>query len=217
MKIVDLTVMLSSEMPVFPGAPALRIEERFSIAEKGFRVTDIAIDSHSGTHIDAPSHMLEGAKFLEELPIDQFVGPAFMMDVSAFAGGKVPLSEFQKYEEEIGETEFIILNSGWHKKYATDAYNIDFPNPTKEAATWLAEFPRLKGIGVDMPTLDHHGLEPLDVHKTMMGRQKIVIENLTNLDQVPEKFLLVALPLKCKDIEGAPCRAIAVIDPFWNI
>jgi arylformamidase len=213
MKIVDLTVMLSSDMPVFSDAPPLRIEERFSVAERGFRVSDIAIDTHSGTHIDAPSHMLEDGIFLENFPIDTFVGPAFMMDVKQFAGGKVPLSEFRKYEKEIEAAEFVILNSGWHKKYATPDYDIDFPNPTEEAAQWLAEFPNLKGLGVDMPSLDHHGLEPLADHKALMAKDKLIIENLSNLDGLPSKFLLVALPLKCRDMEGAPCRAIAMVDP----
>jgi arylformamidase len=217
MKVVDLTVTLSSDMPVFPGAPAISIEEQCSVKEKGFRVTDIKVDSHSGTHIDGPAHMLEGAEMLGDLPIDQFIGPAFMMDVSAYAGSKVPLEEFKKYEEEIKNTEFIILNSGWHKKYATEAYNHDFPNPTKEAADYIVGFAQLKGIGIDMPTLDHHGLEPLTVHKTMMANKKIIIENLSNLDGLPSKFLLCCLPLKFKDAEGAPCRAIAVVDPAWKI
>lgn len=217
MKVVDLTVLLSSDMPVFPGAPAISIEEQCSVKEMGFRVTDIKIDSHSGTHIDAPAHMLEGGEMLNDLPIDQFIGPAFMMDVSAYGGSKVPLEEFKKYEEEINNADFIILNSGWYKKYGTDAYNHDFPNPTKEAADWLVGFKQLKGIGVDMPTLDHHGLEPLTIHKTMMANKKIIIENISNLEGLPSKFLFTCFPLKFRDSEGAPCRAVAITDPKWAI
>lgn len=212
MKIVDLTVELLSGMPVYGGAPPPLLKEKFTVAEMGFRVTDLQIDSHAGTHIDAPSHMLEGAQMLDDLPIDQYYGPAFMMDVSAFAESKIPLDEFKKYEKEIAKAEFVILNSGWHKKFGTEDYNHGFPNPTQEAAEWLAGFPNLKGVAIDMPTIDHHGLEPLVVHKTLMAGKKIIIENLTNLSGLPNNFLLACFPLKFRDAEGSPCRAVAMID-----
>jgi kynurenine formamidase len=212
MKIVDLSFMMSSDFPVFPGAPPLEIGERFSIKEMGFRVSDIKIDTHAGTHADAPAHMIENAGMMEEFPIEQFFGPAFMMDVSQFAGGKISLDEFLKYEEDITKAEFLILNSGWYKKLGTDAYNEGFPNPTVEAARWIANLNQLKGVGTDIPSLDHHGIEPLEVHKTLMGKKKLIVESLTNLCGLPSKFLFSCFPLKLKDADGAPCRAVAIID-----
>ena len=211
MKIIDLTVMLSSDMLVFPGAPQIVVEQRFTIAEQGFIVTDLKMDSHAGTHVDAPSHMLENAPGLNDLPMEQFFGPAFMLDVSPYIGGKIPLEAFMKYEAEIKASEFVILHSGWYKKYNTEAYSHDFPNPAREAAEWLAALPALKGVGIDMPTIDHHGLEQLTVHKTLMAGRKLIIENLTNLAGLPDKFTFACFPLKCKGAEGAPCRAVAIL------
>ena len=86
-----------------------------------------------------------------------------------------------------------------------------YPTLTKEAANYIANT-NIKGIGIDMLSVDRYDTSVFEVHHILFEKGKIIIENLTNLETVPEKFLFIAAPFKYNDADGAPVRAIAIVE-----
>lgn len=83
MRVIDLSATLESGMRVYPGDPPVRIDVRSSIEHDGWELRHIAMGSHTGTHADAPSHMLSGGASIDRLPLDRFMGPAVLADATA--------------------------------------------------------------------------------------------------------------------------------------
>lgn len=200
MKYVDLTHMISENMPVYPGTeqPTLK---RLEI--DGYRETLFNMFSHTGTHVDAPYHILKDGKKLEEYRIDEFIGKAVVIQIPE---NTIKIEkEFLKPAEN---AEFVLLHTGWSKKWEENDYFYNFPVLSIEAAKFLAGL-NLKGIGLDCISVDEVGLIDLPVHRVLLKANMLIIENLTNLDQLPEYVNFTALPLKFKDSDGFSVRAFA--------
>ena len=105
----------------------------------------------------------------------------------------------------------IIFKSGWSKFWDKKQYYVGYPTLTKEAANYIANT-NIKGIGIDMLSVDRYDTSVFEVHHILFEKGKIIIENLTNLENVPEKFLFIAAPFKYNDADGAPVRAIAIVE-----
>lgn len=210
MKIIDLTYEIHSEMPVFPGGKLPKLTKVSTLDEDGFRECEIAMCSHTGTHIDAPAHMLANGRCLDDFLVDKFIGKATLIDFSKKKIDTIELKKLKEYEEQIRNSEFIILKTGWSKYWGDKFYYNKFPVLSEEAAKYLAKF-NLKGIGIDTISVDKVESSNFQVHKILMKKNIIIIENLTNLDLINEKyFTLSILPLKNKEADGSPVRAIAI-------
>lgn len=210
MKIVDLTHVISSDMPFYPGTEQPNIERTYTYEKYGFREAKFTMLSHIGTHIDAPAHMLENGEHLDDLDIDHFIGSATMLDFSSLESDFIDMEMLKPFEDKLKKVEFVIINTGWSKYWGTGRYFEDFPALTEEAASWLSAF-NLKGVGIDAISIDSIKSKSFSVHKTLLSKKIIIIENLTNLDLIDsEYFTLSVLPLKSKDADGSPVRAIAI-------
>jgi kynurenine formamidase len=199
MKLIDLSVTVNSNTPVFPGDPHVKIE-KVNFFEKGsFEDHQISLGNHVGTHIDAPSHMVEGGKNLKDFPIEKFVARTVCLDVrEGFS-----LDEVKK---TVPGVEAVLFYTGMSQKYGNEQYFEDFPTVPTEVAQYLSEL-SLKMVGVDTCSVD--GGEPFEGHKILLGRDILLIENLTNLEKLlGKKFKLYAFPLKL-EIDGAPARVVA--------
>lgn len=210
MKVTDLTHIICSDMSVFPGDEQPIFEKVSTLEVDGFREKRITISSHTGTHIDAPAHMLRRGACLEDLDIENFIGRATILDFSNTAIELIDVCSLKPFEDKIKDIEFIIIKTGWSKYWGNKKYYKDFPSLSEEAAKWLAEF-NLKGIGIDALSIDDIKSETFVVHKILMKKNIIIIENLTNLDGIHnEHFVLSVMPLKNKNADGSPVRAIAI-------
>lgn len=210
MKITDLTHIIDSDMPVFPGTEPPILNKANTLEEDGFQEAKITMYSHTGTHIDAPAHMLSNAPYLDNLEIDHFIGNAAILDFSDEKIKLIDLDSIKPYEEKIRNVEFVIIKTGWSKYWGKNEYYKDFPSLTEEAARWLATL-NLKGIGIDAISIDDISSSTFNIHKILMPRNILIIENLTNLDSIKnEYFILSILPLKNKDADGSPVRAVSI-------
>ena len=213
MKLIDLTHTLTQQMSVFPGAPQPRLEARCD-PQSGSRETSLVLNSHHGTHVVAPYHLLPQGKSLDKLDINQFFGLALMVEVSSCAGGEIPLELLQAKEEELKCCEFLVLKSGWDRKWGQPGYLQGFPVLSQAAADYLAGFEFLQGVGLDMPSPDPTDSRECPVHRTLLAGGKLIIENLCNLDSIQgQNFLLSCLPLKYGQADGSPVRAAAFQAP----
>ena len=210
MKVTDLTHIICSDMPVFPGTEKPIFEKASTLEKDGFQEAKITMYSHTGTHIDAPAHMLSDGPYLNDLDIEHFIGNATILDFSNENMKLIDVGSLKSYEEKIKNVEFIIIKTGWSKYWGHKKYFEDFPSLSEESAQWLSKF-NLKGIGIDAISIDDINSTTFAVHKILLPKNIIIIENLTNLDSIKnEYFILSIMPLKNKNADGSPVRAIAI-------
>lgn len=208
---IDLTYPLSSETAMFPGLPKPEITPFFSVDEEGANVTRISFVSHTGTHIDAPRHMLTGAQTVDDISLDRLIGEAVVVNISDRPDPAViTISDLRAYDDAIRAGDILVLISGIHMKYGTPAYNLECPALAPEAALWLVE-KQIACYATDATSIEVPGSQGNPVHKILLGNQIPIIENLANVSDIPAgRIQFIALPLKVKDGDGSPCRVVVI-------
>lgn len=208
---IDLSHTIKNGMPIFPGTEAPFIEEVFSHKMHGFREHRLNIFSHVGTHIDAPNHMIPDGETLDTMDVSRFIGPGICINCTHrnSQSPEINIDDLIPYETEISECDFVLLNTGWSKNWGHSNYFTNYPALNTEAARWLVDF-KLKGVGVDVISIDSAEIKGFEVHNTLLEQGTIIIENLTGLHFLPEDgFIFSCLPIKFEDADGSPVRAIA--------
>ena len=216
----DLSHPIESEMCVYPGTPPVRIEPTATVESDGFRTTAIGIDSHAGTHIDAPAHMLSDGTTIDDLSVDTFRFTARRVDCRpldprAQIGVETITAALDSGLDDA--VDLLVIQTGWDNDWGTDRY-FDHPYLTASAANWLAEQGLHLGIdalNVDpTPTDNAPPDEPTGypVHHALFSSDRLLVENLRGLGRLPPRFELHAYPLAVRDGDAAPVRAVAVVD-----
>ena len=178
----ELTHTIRNDMPVYPGTEQPRLTTACTIDQCGYRETLLHMFSHTGTHMDAPAHMLRDGTALDRYDAAKFAGPAVVVDCRGQRA--ITLSLLQSYD--LNGADFVLFCTGWDKKWGTPGYYEGFPCLTAEAAAYLAGLP-LQGVGF------------------------VNTENLKGLDKLlGRRFTFVTLPLKFENADGCSCRAIAL-------
>ena len=206
MKVYDLTHTIKNDMPVYPGTEQPRLTTACTIEEAGYRETLLHMFSHTGTHMDAPAHMLPEGTTLDSYDAEKFTGTALVVDCRGQAAITLPL--LKGYD--LTGVDFVLFCTGWDRKWGSDDYYEGFPCLTAEAAAYLAALP-LKGVGEDSISLDPCDSVDFPNHNTLMRADFVNTENLKGLDAlVGRRFTFVTLPLKFENSDGCSCRAIAM-------
>ena len=211
---IDLSHPMTAGMPVYPGTPSPEIKLIARIEEHGFRERRLVFYSHTGTHMDAPSHLLERGKPLDAFPVDRFVGSGLCIDTGRVADGVIGWGLLKPFETELSGCDFVLLRTGWGRYWGTSRYHRGHPALSVDAARRLGEF-NLKGIGVDALSVDRMDSAEYPVHRILLNQDILIIENLAGLEKLPEgRFGQVfCLPLHLADSDGAPARVIAIRHP----
>lgn len=210
MPVVDLTHRIESGMPVFPGTPQPKIEHCLTVLKDGFAETRLDMFSHTGTHMDAPAHMLINGPTLDSLPAERFTGRAFCIDVREEEA--ITASILQPFEPVLGKVDFLLLATGWDQKWGADDYFHSFPVLTEEAARWLVRFD-LSGIGTDCISFDSHDSSLYPVHHILLNKGFVLIENLKGISRLAgTTFGFICTPVHFEGSDGAPVRALALLD-----
>ena len=207
--IIDLTHTISERMTVYPGTPSPVIRDYSKVEKEGFAELLISMVTHTGTHIDAPCHLIRDGRSLSDYPIDKFTGSAVVIDCEG--KDEIGIELLKIRENDINEAEFVLFRSGWSRKWEKKDYFGKYPVLTQEAAEWLSEL-QLKAVGFDYVSVDAMDASELPNHKILLSKDILIIENMTGLDKLPEtKFGFYAVPLKIKNADGSPVRAFAEI------
>ena len=212
MTIIDLSHSISENMPVYPGTEPPVIRIGCSISEDGFLEREISMFSHTGTHMDAPAHLLEEGATLDRFPVAQFFGKAFILRCDDGQGPEIKLQQLLAHEKSLKQVDFLLLQTGWSHYWGEGKYFSGYPVLSQEAAEFLGDLP-LKGIGVDTISVDGIDSVLFPVHMALLKKNIVLIENLTNLQAVPGAFCTFAcFPLKFVSADGSPVRAVAVLE-----
>lgn len=214
MKVIDLTHCISHDMPVYPGTEGPRFKIANTYEKDGFKETQMIMYTHTGTHMDPPAHLFTDGKTLDQFPITQFVGTAFVINCADLCQGQqITMDYLHPHQQEVETADFLLFHTGWERFWGTDRYFDAYPCIDENVAQYLAQSHK-KGIGLDTIGLDPIADTHLTLHRKLLSNNDfVIIENLVNLKLVgAQMFTLCALPLKHMDADGSPIRAIALID-----
>jgi arylformamidase len=211
MILIDLTHPIDNMIPVFPGEPGPKIKDIANHETHGYRVKWLELGSHTGTHIDAPAHLIADGKTLDQFPVSRFSGTATVISIPPVTGC-IEIPFLKRFREKIRESEFVLFATGWSKFWGSDHYFRDFPVLSADAALWLAEFP-LKGIGMDTISADPVDSDTLQIHHILLNAGFLIIENLC----FPQGFhagkaVFHGFPLRITDADGSPVRAVLSLE-----
>jgi arylformamidase len=209
-RVVDLTHPFRDGMPVFPGLSAPSFRPIARVEDDGYAMTDLHLLNHVGTHIDAPAHQIAGGDTLDDIPLDRFVTDALTIDVSSRTPGPLPLAELEPHLGKVRERDVVFLYSDNARNYESEAYWTGWSYPDAEAAQALIEL-GISAIGFDGPSADPVDSTTYDLHRIWLSAGRMIVENATNLDQLPERTQVVIAPLKVEGANGAPVRIYALL------
>ncbi|NIA69551.1 cyclase family protein [Pelagibius litoralis] len=217
--IIDLTMELREGIITFPvhWHPTVEISQLGRFEVEGRETRKVTLGTHTGTHVDAPRHFVPGGMTVENVPLDSCYGPARVLDFSDLADFSEISVELLK--ERLGDAHppRLVFRYGWDNRLDSLEYYSHHPYLSEAACHYLVE----RGVvlvGFDAPMPDNpkngRGCE-LDSpnHNILLGNGVIILEYLINLSQIPKQdFILSALPLKIKNGDGAPVRAVAILN-----
>lgn len=184
---------------------------------------------HGGTHLDAPIHFAEGKWTADQIPVDRLVGPAAVIDIRDKPGiedYRLTADDVRAWEKRNGTIKpgtIVILRTGWFTRWPDrksylgddtpgDASKLHFPSYGEEAAKLLVHERKVAVIGVDTASIDYGQSKDFIVHRIANAENVVGLENLANLDVLPEKGAwIVALPMKIAGGSGGPLRAVALL------
>ena len=204
-KFIDLSQTFVNNMPVFPGDIEPILKQTKSIKSDGYTNYQLTTSMHVGTHIDAPFHMLEnGAKHFE-LSLDKFCGKAKLIDVRNEKNISAKLLKNITLEKD----DIVLVLTGHYKKWNKPSYFESYPLITEDFAQALIES-EIKILGLDTPSPD---TPPFSIHKLLFKNNILIIENLTNLEELLdyENFEVYAFPPKF-ETDSSPVRVVAKIN-----
>lgn len=201
--IIDLSHRLTEDMPVYPGDPKLQISADASLNKEGYAGHSVMMGTHAGTHIDAPAHMIEGAKTLDKFPIDRFVGRG------RYVLAKDNIFKLEDIQNaDIQEGDIVLFNTEMSYRFYDQEYFKEYPAMSEDIAHYLVER-KIKMVGVDTCSIDNRPDFP--VHKILLSADIPIIENLTNVEQLSGLgSTIIALPIRL-DLDAAPARVIAEV------
>lgn len=214
MKLVDLTQLITQTMPVYPGTEPPQLSVASTYEKDGFRETLLSFFSHTGTHMDAPFHLFGDRTKLDELPVTQFVGKALVIPCRNYgAGAEIGMEALAPVRHLADAADFLLFDTGWSDYWGKAEYFGDYPVISAAVCRYALESGK-KGLGFDTIGIDPIADAHLTRHRLLLSNRDIVIlENLTNLDKIGTGlFTLAALPMKYANADGAPVRAVAIIE-----
>jgi len=234
-RIIDLSYPFDENTIYWPTAEGFKLEVVFAgRTEAGYYYTanNFCTAEHGGTHIDAPIHFAEGRNTVDQIPLEQLMGPGVVIDVSEKCAEnrdyQVQVEDFTAWEAKHGtqlNDVIVLLRTGFGQYWpdrvqymGTDERGpeavpkLHFPGLHPDAAKWLVENRSIKAIGLDTPSIDYGQSTQFESHVTLYEQNVPAFENVANLDQLPERgFTVIALPMKIKGGSGGPVRMVAIV------
>lgn len=209
MRIYDISLTISPNLPIWPGDPPLELEKVESMDMGGHNnITKISACVHIGTHVDAPHHFLNDGRTVEQLPLEVLTGPCYVAQLPD--GIEAITAEVLERTEITSEMKRVLFGTSNSHLWARgeSEFQTDFVAITEDGAEWLVER-GVKLVGVDYLSVAPYG-DSIPTHTILLKAGVVLVEGL-NLSNVMRGFYdLYCLPLKIAGSDGAPARAILI-------
>jgi len=215
MKVIDLTLTISENIPIFPGSPKPNFINWESIEKDGYNLELLFLSSHTGTHIDAPYHFLKKGQKIHQIVTKRLVTEAVLIKIRKSSDEAITKTDIERFEKKHGiidDGSTVIFHTGWQKNLQKRYYFIKNPGLSISAVKYLAS-KKINLVGIDSPSIDLGKDGKFSVHHILAKNGILIVENLANLEKIDsEKFHLIVAPLKLKNATGSPVRAMALVD-----
>ena len=215
MKVIDLTLTISEEIPTFPGSPQPNFINWETLEKDGYNLELLFLSSHTGTHIDAPYHFLKDGQKIHQIVTRRLVTEAILIKIRKGANQSITKDDIQKFEKKYGKIDdgsTVIFYTGWQTNLKKESYFLKNPGLAVSAARYLAS-KKINLVGIDSPSIDLGKDSKFSVHHILAKSGILIVENLANLEKInSEMFHLIVAPLKLKNATGSPVRAMALTD-----
>jgi kynurenine formamidase len=230
MKIVDLSYALDDHSPFWPEGTRLSPFHATTSAtceHDGYFTRNLQLPEHFGTHMDAPSHFDPKGRSVDEIPVQDLVLEAVVVDIRAAVNSdsdyRLGVQDLQRWEKAHGslpQRSAVLVLTGWGARWPSQARYMNqdpkgvmhFPGFSTEAAQYLLDRAHPRAIGIDTASVDYGPSEKFEVHQLTMHSGLYHLENLANLEQLPATgAVLIALPMKLRGGSGGPTRVVALI------
>ena len=226
-RVVDLSYAISDKLVPWPGdEKAFEAKTNATVEKNGYFTRSFWMLEHYGTHLDAPVHFPPGKTTVDQIPAEKLIGPAVVLDVRAEARRNADyrlapkkIADWERKHGRIPAQAIVLLRTGWASRWPDVARyrNQDekgvmhFPGYSVEAARILLQR-KVSGLGCDTLSIDPGNSADFPVHHLILGAEDYQLENLANLDQLPEDgAVLVVAPIKLEGGSGGPARVFALL------
>lgn len=210
-KVVDLSMEIKTNTPVFQIYPVPIVHTWTNIKEHGFYSNLLMFVEHTGTHVDAPAHVLEGRETVDLIPLERFMGDGVVVDASTLPPKASITRAFLEEAlrgRDVGRGWVVLIMTGYDSKAGTPQW-FEHPGLDGTAADYLVEL-GVNAVGIDAPSVDHL---PYPAHEKLLRSGVVIYENLTNLKPLIDKrFKFIGVPLKIAKGSASPVRALAVLE-----
>jgi len=201
---IDVTRPLLPGMPVYPGEPGPELTPLARIAAGApANVSHLAFGLHTGTHVDAPRHFLEGAAGVESLALDALCGPARVVAIDDPVSIQVDALE----RARLDGVERVLFRTRNGALWEDGKFRTDFVFLAPEAAEWLVAR-GIRLVGIDYLSVERFDSTDYRTHHVLLRAGVVIVEGLDLRRVEPGDYELICLPLKVVGADGAPCRAV---------
>lgn len=209
MRVIDLTMRITPSIRVFPGSPRPSFIPWSRFDSQGYDSEAMFMSTHTGTHIDAPSHFAPGLSSIDRIPPSRLVCSAVLIKTPKKANELIEREELAVNQIRQGDT--VVIATGWEKRASRNKYMTENPGLSAEAAKYLVK-KKVNAVAIDGPSIDAGIDIKFTAHNILLPRNIVIAENLCNVSKImTNRFMLVLSPLKLGGATGSPARILAVV------
>lgn len=235
-KLLDMTYVFDEKTIYWPTADPFVLDKlNWRVVEGGwwYASNNYRASEHGGTHADAPVHFRENGRTIDQIPLQEWIGPAVRIDVTAKCAldkdYMLSVDDIKAWEAVYGklpQDAWLLMYTGVDTRFYPDKQSVlgtekrgsealpelSFPGFSPEVAEFLVAERNIKGIGLDTPSIDRGKSKDFRVHRIWFAADKVAVENVANLDKLPARgAVLYVMPMLIKDGTGAPARIFAML------
>ncbi len=235
-RLLEMTYPYDENTIYWPTAKHFQLEKvSWEISKGGwwYASNEFSASEHGGTHADAPIHFAKNGRTMDQIPLEEWIGPAVKIDVTRNCEKNrdylLSVNEIKRWEEQFGKIPdgaWIIMYTGIGTRHYPDKKKVLGTDKTGEAALPELSFPgfsvesveflltsrNIRGIAIDTPSIDYGKSKDFQVHRVLFASDKLALENIANLDKLPESgATLYVIPMLIKQGTGSPARVFAIL------
>ena len=212
--ILDLTREVRNDTKVFPGSPLPKFITWTKKDVHDYDSEVIFMSTHTGTHMDAPSHFASDASSIDKISVKRFISNAILIKIKKGSNQLITVNEIEKSNVRIMEGDAIVFSTLWENEIDKEYFFSHSPGLAEDAAKYLIN-KKVNAVCIDSPSIDRGSDSRFAIHKLLLSKEILIVENLCNLSKLNSQyFTLIMAPLKLSGASGSPIRAIAVEKNF---
>lgn len=226
-QVIHLSHIIEPKIPRWPGDPSVEFETVAELKKDGYYLRRFSLGEHTATHMNAPNSFHDQGRSIDQYPAESLIVPAVVIDicqkVAINPDYAIALSDVMAWEQQYGQIppgSVVLLYTGWQSKWLNETAflnpdisgNLHFPGFAPETIQFLLSERQLAGLGIDTHGVDGGMDTTLAINHLMLEQPRIVLENLTNLDQLPAVgAILVIGILRLLGGTGSPAAVMALV------